>query len=263
MDINKVAGSGPRSRILKQDVLKHLAPSPHQRNDRSLQHKDIPPVQRRVAKRVEENDKVPSVTQQSDIDVTDLEEFRLNVNKELCNFNVHLTILSFVVKAISVSIRKFKLFNSYYDAASNKIVERQYCNIGFVVEALDSIVVPVLFNAFSRGLVSLSQEINKRTTEARAGGLGPLNVKDGCFTISSLGGLGGGFFNPIINMPQAGILGMSQLIIKPVWLGVAFAPRLIMPVSLTYDHRLINGAYAIRFINSVRMLLSDPKYIIL
>ena len=263
MDISKVAGSGSRSRILRQDVSKHLATLPSQRNDGGLKLKEISSNQKIVAKRVGENSKVPSVTQQAEVDVTDLEEFRLRLNQEYCQLNVKLTILSFVVKAVSASINNFRLFNSYYISNSNEVVERQYCNIGFVVEVRGGLFVPTLFNTSSKGLVSLSQEISNRTKEARAGELSPRSVQDGCFTISSLGSWGTGFFSPIINMPQSGVLGISRLTIKPVWDGISFVPRLVMPMSLTYDHRLVNGAYAVRFINHVSRLLSDPKYIIL
>src|SRR5207248_640278 len=188
---------------------------------------------------------IPHVTQFDDADITDLEAFRVALNKENEKTGIKLTMLAFLIKASVAALKKFPDFNASLDG--DNLVYKRYFNIGFAADTPNGLVVPVIKNADQKGVLQIAQEMGELSTKAREGKLGPADMQGGCFSISSLGGIGGTAFTPIINAPEVAILGVSKSATKPVWDGKAFAPRLIVPLSLSYDHRVIDGAQAARF----------------
>lgn len=199
---------------------------------------------------------VPHVTQTDEADITELEAFRKAQSEE---GGVKLTLLPFVIKALTVALKAYPEFNASLAPDGASIILKKYINIGFAADTPDGLVVPVVRDADKKGLVQLAQEAAELAKKARDGKLKPEEMKGGSFSISSLGGIGGSFFTPIVNAPEVGILGVSRSQIKPVWDGKQFAPRLLCPLSLSYDHRVIDGAYAARFIVLLTKLLSDLR----
>jgi len=174
---------------------------------------------------------------------------------------VKFTILAFVIKAVTVALKKFPAFNASLDG--DNLVFKQYCHVGFAADTPNGLVVPVIRDANLKGLVDIAKEMSELSKVAREGRLKPDQMQGGCFSISSLGGIGGTGFTPIINAPEVAILGLSRSTIKPVWDGQLFAPRLILPISLSFDHRAVDGAEAGRFNAYLVSLLSDYRRMLL
>ncbi len=202
---------------------------------------------------------IPHVTQWDQADITDLEEFRKSANESLSKSGVKLTMLAFVIKASVSALKKFPAFNSSLDAAGENLILKHYYNIGFAADTPNGLVVPVVKNADQKGLAQIAKEMGELSAQAREGKLKPADMQGATFTISSLGGIGGTQFTPIINAPEVAILGLSKSEIKPVWDGKAFAPRLMLPMSLSYDHRVIDGALGARFIVYLGDVLADMR----
>jgi pyruvate dehydrogenase E2 component (dihydrolipoamide acetyltransferase) len=202
---------------------------------------------------------IPHVTQHDDADVTDLETLRVQLNKENEKAGVKFTMLGFIIKAVVAGLKKYPDFNASLDAAGENLILKKYFNIGFAADTPNGLVVPVLKDADKKGLVEIAHETNALATKAREGKLGPAEMSGGCFSISSLGGIGGTAFTPIVNAPEVAILGVSKSAMKPVWDGKAFQPRLILPLSLSYDHRVIDGASAARFTAFLAQVLGDMR----
>ncbi len=200
---------------------------------------------------------IPHVTQFDEADVTDLEALRVTLNKENEKQGVKVTMLAFLIKASVQALRKFPDFNASLDG--DNLVRKQYFNIGFAADTPNGLVVPVLKNAEQKGVLAIAKEMGELSAKAREGKLGAADMQGGCFSISSLGGIGGTAFTPIINAPEVAILGVSKGAMKPVWDGKAFAPRLMLPLSLSYDHRVIDGAAAARFTTYLASLLADLR----
>jgi len=200
---------------------------------------------------------IPHVTQFDEADVTDLEALRVALNKENEKAGVKVTMLAFLIKASVAALKKFPDFNTSIEGES--LVYKQYFNIGFAADTPNGLVVPVLKNADQKGVIQIAKEMTELSTKAREGKLGPADMQGGCFSISSLGGIGGTAFTPIINAPEVAILGVSRTAQKPVWDGKAFVPRLMLPLSLSYDHRVIDGAQAARFVTYYSGLLADMR----
>jgi len=200
---------------------------------------------------------IPHVTQFDEADVTDLEALRITLNKENEKAGVKVTMLAFLIKASVAALKKFPDFNTSIEGES--LVYKQYFNIGFAADTPNGLVVPVLKNADQKGVIQIAKEMTELSTKAREGKLGPADMQGGCFSISSLGGIGGTAFTPIINAPEVAILGVSRTAQKPVWDGKAFVPRLMLPLSLSYDHRVIDGAQAARFVTYYSGLLADMR----
>ncbi len=200
---------------------------------------------------------IPHVTQFDDADITDLEALRVTLNKENERAGVKVTMLAFLIKAAVAALRKFPDFNASLDG--DNLVRKQYFNIGFAADTPNGLVVPVLKDADKKGVLAIAKEMTELSMKAREGKLGAADMQGGCFSISSLGGIGGTAFTPIINAPEVAILGVSRSTMKPVWDGKAFAPRLVLPLSLSYDHRVIDGASAARFITYYSGLLADLR----
>ena len=202
---------------------------------------------------------MPHVTQFDDADITELEEFRKSANESLAKSGVKLTMLAFVIKASVSALKKFPAFNASLDANGENLILKHYYHIGFAADTPNGLVVPVVKNADKKGVAEIAKEMGKLSAQARDGKLKPADMQGASFTISSLGGIGGTKFTPIINAPEVAILGLSKSTIQPVWDGKQFAPRLIMPLSLSYDHRVIDGAMGARFIVYLGEVLADMR----
>jgi len=204
---------------------------------------------------------IPHVTNHDDADITDLEAFRVQLNKENEKAGIKVTMLAFIIKATVAALRKFPDFNASLVAApdGDHLVLKHYFNIGFAADTPNGLVVPVIRNADQKGVLEIASEMGALSAKARDGKLGPAEMQGGCFSISSLGGIGGTAFTPIINAPEVAILGVSKSVTKPVWNGSEFTPRLMVPLSLSYDHRVIDGAAAARFTAYLAGLLSDLR----
>jgi pyruvate dehydrogenase E2 component (dihydrolipoamide acetyltransferase) len=204
---------------------------------------------------------IPHVTNNDEADITDLEAFRVSTNKENEKSGVKVTMLAFVIKAVVSALKKFPEFNTSLDG--DTLVYKQYYHIGFAADTPNGLVVPVLKDADKKGIIQISNEMGELAKKARDGKLGAADMQGGCFSISSLGGIGGTHFTPIINAPEVAILGLSKGQMKPVWDGKQFVPRLTLPLSLSYDHRVIDGASAARFNAYLGQLLADYRRILL
>jgi pyruvate dehydrogenase E2 component (dihydrolipoamide acetyltransferase) len=204
---------------------------------------------------------IPAVTYHEDADITDLEAFRVAMNKENEKSGLKITMLAFLIKACTVALKKFPEFNSSLDG--DNLVLKQYYHVAFAADTPNGLVVPVIKNADQKSVAQLAIESGDLARKARDGKLSPAEMSGACFTISSVGGIGGTHFSPIVNAPEVAILGVSKSVMKPVWNGAAFAPRLILPMSLSADHRVIDGALATRFNVFVAQLLADMRRVLL
>ena len=199
---------------------------------------------------------IPHVTQTDDADITDLEAFRKSASDES---GTKLTLLPFVMKAVEKAMQAYPDFNSSLSPDGASLIRKKYLHIGFAADTPNGLVVPVVRDVDQKGIVQLANECAELAKKARDGKLKPDEMKGGCFSISSLGGIGGGYFTPIVNAPEVAILGVSRGVMKPVWDGKAFQPRLMLPLSLSYDHRVIDGALGARFIVMLTKLLGDLR----
>ncbi len=204
---------------------------------------------------------IPHVTNNDEADITELEAFRVSTNKENEKSGVKVTMLAFVIKALVAALKKFPEFNTSLDG--DTLVYKQYFHIGFAADTPNGLVVPVLKDADKKGIMQISQEMGELAKKARDGKLGAADMQGGCMSISSLGGIGGTHFTPIVNAPEVAILGLSKGQMKPVWDGKQFVPRLMLPLSLSYDHRVIDGASAARFNAYLGQVLADYRRIVL
>ena len=206
---------------------------------------------------------IPHVTNNDEADITELEAFRVSTNAESAKAksDVKVTMLAFVIKALVAALKKFPEFNASLDG--DTLVYKQYYHIGFAADTPNGLVVPVIKDADQKGILQISREMSELAQKARDGKLGAADMQGGCMSISSLGGIGGTHFTPIINAPEVAILGLSKSATKPVWDGKQFVPRLVLPLSLSWDHRVIDGAAAGRFNAYLAQLLADYRRILL
>ena len=204
---------------------------------------------------------IPAVTNHDDADITDLEAFRVSTNKENEKSGVKVTMLAFLIKACVAALKKYPEFNSSLDG--DAIIYKQYFHIGFAADTPNGLMVPVIKDADKKGIFQISQEMGELAKKARDGKLSPAEMSGASFTISSLGGIGGRYFTPIINAPEVAILGVCRSTTEPVWDGKAFQPRLMLPLSLTWDHRVIDGAAAARFNVYLGQILGDFRRVLL
>jgi pyruvate dehydrogenase E2 component (dihydrolipoamide acetyltransferase) len=294
VDLGKVKGTGPKGRILHPDVQAFVkgalaAPSasaaaasgaiagggtlnllPWPQVDFAkygpVEAKPLSRIKRISGANLARNwVMIPHVTQFDEADITDLEALRVALNKEHEKAGVKLTMLAFLIKASVAALRKFPDFNASLVSTpeGDNLVYKQYFNIGFAADTPNGLVVPVVKNADQKGVLQIAKEMGELSAKAREGKLGPADMQGGCFSISSLGGIGGTAFTPIINAPEVAILGVSKSATKPVWDGKAFVPRLMVPLSLSYDHRVIDGAAAARFTAYLATLLADLRRVLL
>ncbi len=290
VDLMKVTASGPKNRITREDINAFVkcvmqAPPPAAPAAGGGTGLDLLPwpkvdftkfgaVERKPLSRIRKLSAanlsrnwvmIPAVTYHEDADVTDLEAFRQQINAEQGKAGVKLTMLAFIIKAACSALRKFPDFNSSIDLQAEEpaLVLKQYCHIGFAADTPGGLVVPVIRDADTKGVAQLAAECGELAARARDGKLSAAEMQGACFTISSVGGLGGTGFAPIINAPEVAILGVSRTTMKPVWDGSAFQPRLILPLSLTADHRVVDGASATRFNAHVAALLADMRRVLM
>ncbi|WP_020647861.1 dihydrolipoyllysine-residue acetyltransferase [Solimonas variicoloris] len=279
VDLFQVHGSGARGRILIEDVqgfVKQRLTQPPAAAPAAVAGAGIPPIpavdfaqfgaiETRPLARIRKLSaahlhrawlNIPHVTQTDEADITELEAFRKAQSEE---GGVKLTLLPFIIKAVTAALKQYPEFNASLSPDGESLILKKYMHIGFAADTPNGLVVPVVRDADQKGIVQLAQETAELAKKARDGKLKPDEMKGGCFSISSLGGIGGSFFTPIVNAPEVGILGVSKSQIKPVWDGKVFQPRLLCPLALSYDHRVIDGAYAARFIVLLTKLLSDLR----
>jgi pyruvate dehydrogenase E2 component (dihydrolipoamide acetyltransferase) len=204
---------------------------------------------------------IPAVTNHDDCDITDLEAFRVSTNKENEKSGVKVTMLAFLIKACVAALKKYPEFNSSLDG--DALVYKNYWHIGFAADTPNGLMVPVIRDCDKKGVLQISQEMSELAKKARDGKLGPAEMTGATFTISSLGGIGGKYFTPIINAPEVAILGVCKSTMEPVWNGKEFVPRLMLPLSLTWDHRVIDGAAAARFNAYLGQILGDFRRVLL
>jgi len=284
VDLTKVKGTGPKDRILQTDVQAFvkqamsgagpaapaagaalgLLPWPQ------IDFAKFGPVQSKPLSRIKKISganlhrnwvMIPHVTNCEDADITELEAFRVQLNKENEKAGIKVTMLAFLIKACIAALKKFPEFNASLDG--DNLVYKHYFNIGFAADTPNGLVVPVVKNADQKGVLGIAKEMGELSAKAREGKLGPADMQGGCISISSLGGIGGTYFTPIINAPEVAILGVCRSSMRPVWDGKQFAPRLILPLSLSYDHRVIDGAAAARFNTYLVSLLGDMRRVVL
>jgi pyruvate dehydrogenase E2 component (dihydrolipoamide acetyltransferase) len=283
VDLSQIKGSGPAGRILQEDVENYvkqvmsgakvasavasaggaalgLLPWPQ------VDFAKFGPVETRPLSRIKKIAGanlhrnwvlIPHVTNHDDADITELEAFRVQLNKENEKAGIKVTLLAFLIKACVWALKKFPEFNASLDGEN--LVLKQYYHIGFAADTPNGLVVPVIRNADQKGVLAIAAEMGELSAKAREGKLGPADMQGGCFSISSLGGIGGTYFTPIINAPEVAILGVCRSSTRPVWDGKQFAPRLILPLSLSWDHRVIDGAAAARFNSYLASLLADMR----
>ncbi|EKF74239.1 pyruvate dehydrogenase, E2 component [Alcanivorax hongdengensis A-11-3] len=279
VDLAQVSGSGPKSRILKEDVHAWVKQRLEQQPAASAgdglavtlpdidfsQFGEIERVELNKLRRVAAQNltrswlTIPHVTQHEQADITDLEAFRKQQNKALEKEGVKLTMLAFLVKACASALQAFPHFNSSLEKSGEALIQKHYINIGIAVDTPNGLVVPVIRDADRKGLKEIAREMGELAEKARNRKLTPADMKGGTFSISSLGGIGGTGFTPIVNWPEVAILGVSRSDMQPVWDGQQFQPRLTLPLSLSYDHRVIDGADAARFCVYLRDLLTDMR----
>jgi pyruvate dehydrogenase E2 component (dihydrolipoamide acetyltransferase) len=234
-----------------------------------VERKDRPRIKKISAANLHRNwVMIPHVTNHDDADITDLEAFRVSTNLESeksakagVNASVKVTMLAFLIKACVAALKKFPEFNASIDG--DQLVYKQYFHIGFAADTPNGLMVPVIKDADKKGIFQISTEMGELAKKARDGKLSPGEMSGACFTISSLGGIGGRYFTPIINAPEVAILGVCKSQIEPVWDGKAFVPRLMLPLSLSWDHRVIDGAGAARFNVYLAQILGDFRRVLL
>ena len=287
VDVRQVKGSGRGGRIQREDVagyVKHALASgarptgtpvaaggglnllPWPKVDFSkfgeIEEKPLSRIQKISGANLARNwAMIPHVTQHEDADITELEAFRKKLGEE--NKDLKVTPLVFQIKAVVAALKKFPQFNASLDETGEKLILKKYFHVGIAVDTPDGLVVPVIRDCDKKGLLDLATELGEISKKARDKKLGPSEMSGGCFSISSLGGIGGTAFTPIVNAPEVAILGVSKAATKPVWNGKEFAPRLILPLSLSYDHRVIDGALAARFASYLAQQLGDIRRLLL
>ena len=287
VDLPKIKGSGPKERILQEDVQNYVkqvisgaraAPPAAVAGGAALGLLPWPqvdfskfgPIESKPLSRIKKISganlhrnwvMIPHVTNHEDADITDLEDFRVRLNKENEKSGIKVTMLAFLIRASVAALKKFPEFNASLDGEN--LIYKKYFHVGFAADTPNGLVVPVIKNADQKGVLAIAKEMGELSAKAREGKLGPADMQGGCFSISSLGGIGGTYFTPIINAPEVAILGVCRSSTRPVWDGKQFIPRLILPLSLSWDHRVIDGAAAARFNSYLVALLGDMRRVML
>jgi pyruvate dehydrogenase E2 component (dihydrolipoamide acetyltransferase) len=280
IDLHEIHGSGRKGRITREDIEQFQSKGPAAAPaspsapdvgldlapERKIDFEKFGPIERVERSRIQRISApriarswitIPHVTQNDEADITELEAWRRRLNEEHARDGVKLTMVSFLVAASVATLKEFPNFNSSLDGED--LILKHYYNIGFAADTPGGLVVPVIKDADRKGLLDIARELTELSANAREGKLAPGDMQGASFTISSLGGIGGTSFTPIINSPEVAILGASRSAMKPVWNGNEFEPRLMLPLSLSYDHRVIDGAAAARFVVHLAGVLSDLR----
>ncbi len=284
VDLTRVKGTGPKERVLREDIQNYvkgelsrprggeggvglnLLPLPQ------VDFAKFGPVTTQPLSRIRKLSganlhrnwvTIPHVTQNDQADITELEEFRKIQTEEAKKQGIRFTILCFLLKAVVVALKQHPEFNASLSADGESLILKQYFHIGVAVDTPNGLVVPVIRDVDKKGLLELAKALGDVSARMRAGKISPTDLQGGCFSISSLGGLGGAHFTPIINAPEVAILGVGKSAIQPVWNGKAFEPRLMLPLSVSYDHRVIDGAQGARFVSFLSSVLTDIRRLVL
>ncbi len=287
VDLARVKGSGPKDRIVMEDVQAYVkAELARPRGEgagggglgfnlppmQPVDFSKFGPVTTQPLSRIRKLSggflhrnwvSIPHVTQHEEADITELEAFRKSQADEAKKSGIKFTMLGFLMKASVVALKQFPEFNASLSADGENLVMKSYHHIGVAVDTPNGLVVPVIRDVDKKGLLEIAKELGDVSARMRAGKISPADLQGGCFSISSLGGLGGTFFTPIINAPEVAILGVGKASMKPVWNGKEFVPRLMLPLSLSYDHRVIDGALGARFSSFLATVLSDIRRLVL
>ncbi len=286
VDLSRVRGSGPRDRVLKEDVeayVKGALARPRGENAGGGLGFNLPPLQpvdfakfgpvaTQPLSRIKKLSggflhrnwvSIPHVTQHDEADITELEAFRKAQAGDAQKSGIKFTMLGFLMKAAVVALKQFPEFNASLSADGESLILKNYYHIGVAVDTPSGLVVPVMRDVDKKGLLEIAKELGEISARMRSGKIAPADLQGGCFSISSLGGIGGTFFTPIINAPEVAILGVGKAVMKPVWNGKEFTPRLMLPLSLSYDHRVIDGALGARFSSFLAAVLSDIRRLVL
>ena len=290
VDLSRLTGSGPKNRILRDDVQAfvkvelakarndargevssgglgfNIAPMPQIDFSKfgTIETKPLSRIRKLSGGFLHRNwVSIPHVTQHDEADITELESFRKSQAAEARQKGIKFTLMGFLLKASVVALKQFPEFNASLSPDGESLVLKHYFHIGIAVDTPHGLVVPVLRDIDKKGLLELAQELGAVSERMRTGKIAPADVQGGCFSISSLGGLGGSMFTPIINAPEVAILGVGKATMKPVWDGKAFQPRLMLPLSLSYDHRVIDGAQGARFVSFLSQTLADIRRLVL
>jgi pyruvate dehydrogenase E2 component (dihydrolipoamide acetyltransferase) len=283
-DLNKVIGSGRKGRITQEDVKAYIkdvmslggvpgrsaaagntlgvAPMPDIDFSQwgAIETVPLSRINKLTGEFLHRNwVHIPHVTQFDQADITDLEAFRKQLNEENAKSGMKITPLVFIMKAVVAGLKAYPRFNSSLDAKGENLIRKSYYNVGVAVDTPDGLVVPVFRDVDKKSIMQLSEELKEMSVKARDKKLKPADMQGGCFSISSLGGIGGTKFTPIVNAPEVAILGVSKSDIQPIWNGKEFAPRLMLPLSLSYDHRVIDGADGARFTTYLAKMLGDIR----
>jgi len=280
-DLGQITGSGNKGRIIKEDVTSfvkkvmtsggaagglNVAPMPEINFSQfgDIETQPLTRINKLTGQFLHRNwVTVPHVTQFDEADITELEKFRKQLNEEHENEGLRVTVLAFLMKALVSALKEYPRFNSSLDASGENLVLKKYIHIGVAVDTPDGLVVPVIRDCDRKSLIELANELIETSIKARDKKLSPADMSGGCISISSLGGIGGTAFTPIVNAPEVAILGVSRAQIKPVYKDGEFAPRLVLPLSLSYDHRVIDGADGARFTSFLSKVLSDTRRLLL
>jgi len=283
VNLEQVIGSGPKGRLVKADVKAFVKSAMSGGGNAGasgisvsslpeIDHSKFGEIETVALSRIQKISgahlhrswvTVPHVTQFDDADITELEAFRKSLAGEAEKKSVRLTPLIFLMKAVVSALREFPNFNASLDANGENLIMKKYFHIGIAVDTPKGLVVPVVRDVDQKGLFDLAAELGELSVRARDGKLSPTDMQGGCFTISSLGGIGGTYFTPIVNAPEVAILGVSRSKMQPVYTDGEFVPRLILPLGLSYDHRVIDGAQAARFTNFLSQVISDIRRVLL
>ena len=287
VDLGSVKGSGPKGRILREDV-QSFVKSVMQTGGTAaasgsglgfnlpawpvIDFEKFGPTEKQALSRIKKISgpalhrnwiTIPHITQHDEVDITDLETFRKSLSKDAEKAGLKITPLALIMKAVVAALKRHPEFNSSLAPEGDSLIIKRYFHIGVAVDTPGGLVVPVIRDADKKGIMEIAEELGKVSAKARDGKLGPADMSGGTFSISSLGGIGGGQFTPIVNAPEVAILGISRSTMKPVWNGKDFEPRLMLPLSLSYDHRVIDGAEGARFITYLNQVMSDIRRVLL
>ena len=286
VDLSRVKGSGPKDRVVKEDVQAYVKTElarPRGGEGGGGLGFNLPPMQpvdfskfgpvtTQPLSRIKKLSggflhrnwvSIPHVTQHDEADITELEAFRKTQSEEAKKSGIKFTMLGFLMKAAVVALKQFPEFNASLSPDGESLVLKDYFHIGVAVDTPAGLVVPVIRDVDKKGLLEIAKELGDLSVRMRNGKISPADLQGGCFSISSLGGIGGTFFTPIINAPEVAILGVGKAVMKPVWNGKEFVPRLMLPLSLSYDHRVIDGALGARFSTYLTTVLSDIRRLVL
>ncbi len=280
IDLRKVPGTGDKGRITKDDVKRAIAGKTAPAPSGGAGIPEIPvqdfskfgPIEEKPLSRLKKLSgphlhrawlNIPHVTHCDEADITELEEYRRSLDKSAKDKGYRVTLLSFLLKASVTCLKEFPTFNASLGAQKDTLIFKKYYNLGVAVDTPDGLVVPVIKDVSSKGIIELSKELGDISAKMRDGKITPADISGGTFSISSLGGIGGTSFTPIVNAPEVAILGVVRSELKPRWNGKEFAPRLMLPLCVSYDHRIIDGALAARFTRRLADILSDVRELVL